>query len=258
VSDPKPARARPSHGERTRREILAAAERLAAREGLEGLTIGRLADLVGMSKAGLFAHFGSKEALQLATIDAAHARFVDEVAAPALAAAGGAARLERFLELYFTYLERRADEGGCFFTAASLELDDRPGALRDRVLACIQARDALAVAALDEARCGGELGAATDVEQLAFEVVALAAGAAMAFQLSRDLQALARGRAALARLFRAAGLRRAGAPRPRAAPGAPAGGGEAAAGLGAPRARQATDRGGRAAPGRRAGVSGAR
>src|SRR4051812_19825699 len=119
-----------SHGERTRREILETAVVLGAGEGLEALTIGRLAEAMGMSKGGVFAHFGSKEALQLSTIDAAHAQFLEEVAGPALLEPPGVAQLRAFLGGYFAYLERRHERGGCFFTAAALEYDDRPGAVR--------------------------------------------------------------------------------------------------------------------------------
>src|SRR4051812_40596163 len=110
-------RTRIPHGERTRLEILEVAERLAAREGLEGLTIGQLAEKVGMSKTGLYAHFGQKEALQLATIEPAYRHFTDEVLGPAMDCTPGIDQLQRVFELYFAYVERRADNGGCFFTA---------------------------------------------------------------------------------------------------------------------------------------------
>ena len=101
-------RVRMPHGERTRLEILEVAERLAAREGLEGLTIGQLAQRVGMSKTGLYAHFGSKEALQLATIETAYRHFVDEVLTPALELSPGIGQIREVFELYFAYVERRS------------------------------------------------------------------------------------------------------------------------------------------------------
>ena len=191
----RPARIR--HGERTRLEILGVAEELAAREGLEGLTIGRLADEVGMSKAGVFAHFGSKEALQLATIAAAFQRFSDEVAAPALEVQPGLDRLRASCELYFAYLERRLPAGGCFFSAAALEMDDRPGPVRDEVARFMRMRQAMIVQAIEEARARRQLERGADVGQLAFELTSLASGAVGELQMFKDAQTLARARAAI-------------------------------------------------------------
>src|SRR5947209_386064 len=103
---------RMSHAERTRADILAVAVRLAAQEGLEGLSVGTLATAVGMSKAGVFAHFGSKEGLQLATVDAAFAELVNEVVTPAQEVAPGLPRLHAMIDLYFAYVSRRATSGG--------------------------------------------------------------------------------------------------------------------------------------------------
>jgi AcrR family transcriptional regulator len=196
-------RTRLSHGERTRREILDVAEALATREGLEGLTIGRLADAVGMSKGGVFAHFGSKEALQLATIDAATARFHEAVTAPAMGEALGLPRLRAVLERYLAYVEERVPRGGCFFVAASLELDDRPGPLRDRIVDFARARDALIVQALEDAKKRRQLRGKVPVDQLAFELVSLATGAVVELQMRKGPSAPARARAALARWLEA-------------------------------------------------------
>lgn len=186
---------------RTRQEILDAAVRVASLEGLVGLTIGRLADEVGMSKAGLFAHFGSKDALQLATVQAAQQQFLDEVMASGMKAAAGVPRLKALLEAYFKYIERRATRGGCFVTAATLEFDDRPGMVRDELVALGQARTSLICAALEEA--AGLVKAKWDVPQLAFEVTALAVGANVEFQLTRDPAVMVRARRALASKFEA-------------------------------------------------------
>lgn len=118
-------------GERTHREILATAVELGSREGLEALTIGGLAAHTGVSKSGLFAHFGSKEALQLATVEAARAVFLREVVQPAFTAADGLPRLRATLAAWLDYFRRDVFPGGCFFQAASLEFDGRPGPVRD-------------------------------------------------------------------------------------------------------------------------------
>src|ERR687885_2690983 len=111
------AKARKAHGERTRRGILEAAVDIASAEGLEGLTIGRLAAETGMSKSGLFAHFGSKEGLQLATVEAAREIFIREVVRPAFDAGRGLARLWKLCDVWLTYVRGGVFRGGCFFAA---------------------------------------------------------------------------------------------------------------------------------------------
>src|SRR5215471_12370135 len=123
---------RPPKGERTRESILRAAVDLASVEGLEGLTIGRLADELKMSKSGLFAHFGSKEDLQLATVQMARQIFVEQITRPALSAPKGMPRLWSIIDRWLAYIERGIFKGGCFFTAASFEFDSREGPVRDR------------------------------------------------------------------------------------------------------------------------------
>jgi len=120
-------------GERTRQSILERAVDLASLEGLEGLTIGRLADDLGMSKSGLFAHFGSKEDLQIAAIDAAAERFIDEIYTPALREPRGYPRLLAICRSWLSYLRRGVFPGGCFFAAASAEVDTHKGRVRDRI-----------------------------------------------------------------------------------------------------------------------------
>src|SRR4051794_28088180 len=130
-------RQRRADGERTRSAILRGAASLATVEGLEGLSIGNLATATGISKSGLYAHFGSKEELQLATVAEAERILTEEVIQPALAARPGLAQLAAACEAFFSYVERRVFPGGCFFAATSLEMGSRPGPVRDR-LAAIQ------------------------------------------------------------------------------------------------------------------------
>src|SRR5690606_8684947 len=121
------------NGLRTRAAILDAATRLASVDGVQGLTLGRLAAELGVSKSGLFAHFGSKEQLQLDTIDAALEIFGREVIAPAEEAPEGLERLEALLAAYFGYLERWVFPGGCFFAGLLAEIDAQAGAVHQRV-----------------------------------------------------------------------------------------------------------------------------
>ncbi|HKQ71917.1 MAG TPA: TetR/AcrR family transcriptional regulator, partial [Polyangiaceae bacterium] len=118
-------------GEVTRNAILEHAAGLATKVGLEGLTIGGLADDLGLSKSGLFAHFNSKEALQLATMEFASSRFVEAVVKPALRAPRGEPRLRSFFEHWLAWPQKSGWSGGCFFVAAAAELDDRSGPVRD-------------------------------------------------------------------------------------------------------------------------------
>jgi AcrR family transcriptional regulator len=174
--------------------ILERAVEVASEEGLEGLTIGRLSSELGLSKSGLFGHFGSKEELQLAAIDQANAIFLREVIDPALAAPEGAARLRAYCDSWVGYLERKVFSGGCFFAAASTEFDGRPGQVREKL------RDGLR-AWLDELTKQARLAGADDPEQLVFEIYSLVQGANASYQLFEDEAAFARARAALERLL---------------------------------------------------------
>src|SRR3954453_1852681 len=131
----RPERKRRSDGERSRDAILRTAAQLVTVEGIGGLSIGRLAEAVGMSKSGLFAHFGSKEELQLATIEAANALYDEQVVEPALAAPTGLERLNGLVENYMRHVEAGVYPGGCFFASVIPELDMHPGAVRDSALA---------------------------------------------------------------------------------------------------------------------------
>ncbi len=175
---------------RTREAILDRAVDLASTQGLEGLTIGRLATDLEMSKSGLFGHFGSKEELQLATIEAASGRFVTEVIQPTLAEPEGAPRLRALARSYLDYLERGVFAGGCFFAAASIEFDDRPGPVGDRI------REAIG-AWMDYLEGQARAARADDSKLLAFEFHALAQGANSAFRLFGDRRAFARARKAI-------------------------------------------------------------
>src|SRR6188472_3000608 len=126
----RPPRKRRSDGERSRNAILHEAARLATVEGIEGLSISRLADAVGMSKSGLFAHFGSKEELQLATVEAASAVFAAQVTDPAAGASTGHERLRRLVDGYLRYLAVDTFPGGCFFASVLAEVDMKPGPVR--------------------------------------------------------------------------------------------------------------------------------
>ena len=123
----RPPRHPRADGERTRAAILRAAASLATTDGLEGLSIGNLAAATGMSKSGLYAHFGTKQDLQLATVAEAERVLHAEVIAPALAAPPGLAQLAAACEAFLSYVERRVFPGGCFFVATALEMGTRPG-----------------------------------------------------------------------------------------------------------------------------------
>jgi AcrR family transcriptional regulator len=173
-------------GERTRAAILDEAARLATIDGLEGLSIGELARATGMSKSGLYAHFGSKLDLQLATIEAARQTFVVEVLRPALQAPKGIERLLAACEAFLSHVERRVFPGGCFFSAAAVDVGTRPGPVHDAILA--QRLDWLALLErlAAEATELGELKSNPDPAQLAFELQALLVAANTSFILQGD------------------------------------------------------------------------
>src|SRR3954454_6356048 len=156
---------------------------MASTDGLEGLTIGRLATDMGLSKSGLFGHFGSKEELQLATVEHAARRFVAEVVEPVYReTAEGPARLEALVARYLDHMAEEVFPGGCFWAAASAEFDGREGPVRDAV------RDGTA-AWLAELERQAEAAGADDPKQLAFELHALVAGANQRVQLFGDREA---------------------------------------------------------------------
>jgi AcrR family transcriptional regulator len=176
-------------GDRTRLSILERAVDVASLEGLEGLTIGRLADELSMSKSGLFAHFGSKEDLQIATIEAASERFRAEVLRPAFSQPRGLPRLLALCREWVAYVERGVFPGGCFFAAASFEFDGRNGAVRDLIVSAMDAWIETLEKAVAMARDEGHLVATVDVAQLAFELNSLFFGANFAYELRKDKEA---------------------------------------------------------------------
>lgn len=181
-------------GERTKQSILDVAVDIASEEGLEGLSIGRLAAELEMSKSGLFAHFGSKEDLQLATIEQARRRFLDEMFLPAMKAEPGLPRVRALMESWLSYAKRSVFRGGCFFYAASAEFDGRPGAVRDRIAELMHEWLGSLEKALNMAREEGHLVANTDPKQLAFEINAVLMAANWSFQLFGDGSAFKRAR----------------------------------------------------------------
>ena len=173
-------------GERTRAAILRTAASLATVDGLEGLSIGNLAAATGISKSGLYAHFGSKQELQLATVEEAERILDAEVVKPALAARPGLAQLSLVCEAFFSYVERRVFPGGCFFAATALEMGTRAGPVKERVAAIHAGFTALlrdfAATALEQ----HELPAREDPDRLAFELHAILLGADTKFVLHDD------------------------------------------------------------------------
>ena len=184
-------------GERTRQHILEQAINIASLEGLEGLTIGRLADDLQMSKSGLFAHFGSKEDLQLAAIEAARQKFIDEVVRPAFAAPRGYPRLIALCRQWLNYVTREVFPGGCFFAAASFEFDGRPGPVRDAIATAMRDWLSALEKAVRMAKDEGHLSARTDPAQIAFELNALFFGANFQSQLQHDPFAVRRAEKAI-------------------------------------------------------------
>ncbi len=158
--------------------------------GLEGLTIGNLATSLGMSKSGIYAHFGSKQELQLATVDQADQMFEAEVIEPALAAPAGLGQLVAVCDAFFDHLQRHTFPGGCFFAGASLEMGTRPGPVKERIATFQFKFSALirqfVVTALDQ----HELAADEDPDQLTFELGGIILAANTSFVLRSDPTAL--------------------------------------------------------------------
>jgi AcrR family transcriptional regulator len=192
-----------SKGEQTREAILAHALGLATRIGVEGLTIGRLAEDLGMSKSGLFAHFRSKEGLQLEMLRMAGARMVESVVKPALAAPRGEPRVRALFEGWLAWEQSPSLPGGCPFMAASFELDDRPGPVRDFVVQNLRDwMDTLAGAAriaVRESHFRNDL----DCEQFAHDCQGIGLAFVHASRLMRDPKARQRAETAFEALLRA-------------------------------------------------------
>jgi AcrR family transcriptional regulator len=182
---------------RTRAEILSVAVDLASAEGLESLSIGRLAPQLRMSKTGIFAHFGSKEKLQLATVDAAKQIFLEQVVKPGLASQRGLPRLRIMLESWLGYVERIVFRGGCFFAAASAEFDSRPGKVRDEIASLTKAWLMALQGEIAFARKKTQIKTSIVPSQLAFELHAYVQEANWAFKLFNEKSAFLRARRAI-------------------------------------------------------------
>lgn len=195
---PEPALRGPAlKGERTRKSILDRAVDLASIEGLQGLTIGRLAEELKMSKSGLFAHFGSKEELQLATVEVAAERFIHEIFTSAIQQPRGFPRLLAICELWLSYMRGGVFPGGCFFAAASFEFDSRPGPVQDRIRVLMNDWIGALERAIRMAQDENHLRADVDPEQLAFELNSLFFGANFAHHLRLDEKAIERAQRAV-------------------------------------------------------------
>jgi AcrR family transcriptional regulator len=200
MSSPNP---RPTKGEETRAAILKAALSHASIAGYSALTIGVLAEQTGMSKSGLFAHFGSKEELQIATLDEAVRRFNEAAFIPALSAPRG---LKRLIALFDNWLAwtARAQLAACPMMVASTEFDDQEGPMRDAVVEHMQRLEHGIVKAVDMAIQNGEFAADTDAEQFAFELFGIVATCYRSRSLFRDLKANVRAKRAFDRLIESA------------------------------------------------------
>ena len=183
-------------GEQTRDAILEGALKLASRVGLEGLSIGMLAEELQLSKSGLFAHFGSKEALQLGTIEYAAQQFSELVVRPALTTARGEPRLRALFEAFLRWPERVPQPGGCIFIAAAVEFDDRPGPVRDLLRKYWKARLAFFAGAARRTIDEGHFRRDLDPERFAFQVDGIVLSYHYASRLLGDAKAREHARAA--------------------------------------------------------------
>ncbi|HOY82654.1 MAG TPA: TetR family transcriptional regulator C-terminal domain-containing protein [Rhodoglobus sp.] len=188
-------------GDVSRRAVMERAVNLASVEGLDGLSIGALAAESAMSKGGIVALFGTKEQLQLATVEAARQLFTETVITPALAAPAGLTRLRTLVEAWLDYSERRVFQGGCFFAAATAEMGTKPGPVRDAVAAAMDDWRDFVAGAVQRAIDAGDLSATVDPDQLAFEIIALLDGANAASVLRDTVEPYSRARSAISRLL---------------------------------------------------------
>jgi AcrR family transcriptional regulator len=186
-------------GRQTRATILDAALALASHTGLEGLSIGALAEVTGMSKSGVFAHFGSREELQISVVRQYHARFEDEVFRPALDAPRGLPRLEALFDRWVKRVSVEID-AGCIYISGAVEFDDRPGPVRDALVGMVRTWHAALGRAIGAAVAEGHLPPDTDVEQILFEIHGLILALHHDARFLRRRGAEARARAAFARV----------------------------------------------------------
>ena len=184
-------------GARTRQAILSHAARVASAEGLEAVSLQRLASDLGISKSGLFAHFGSKEELQLATVDEAARVFTEEVLKPGLSVPVGVGRLWGLCDAHLSYVERKVFPGGCFFEAAAAEFDSRPGPVRDAIAEKVGYWVESLARATREAQSAGEVLPDVDPDQLAWELSSLVSGANTSHVMNGGPLAFQRARRAI-------------------------------------------------------------
>jgi AcrR family transcriptional regulator len=196
-SDSPRRRGTRSDGARSRRAILRAAADLATLDGLAGISIGNLATHIGMSKSGIYAHFGSKEELQLATVQTAQEIFTAEVVEPTQAIVEPLERLRALCRNFLSYVERRVFPGGCFFASTTAEFDTRPGPVKDKITAVQLGWNQLLQELISDAQAAGSLDVAQDPPQLAFEVYAYLLWANTAFVNDDDAGHLQRARDAI-------------------------------------------------------------
>ena len=190
-------------GDNTRTAILDRGVRLATQVGLEGLTIGRLATELHLSKSGLFAHFRSKEALQIQVLDAAAERFVDEVVKPAVREPRGEPRVRALFDRWLGWARSNSGPGGCLFVAAAAELDDRPGPVRDRLVALQKGWLEMIAIVFRTGVTEGVFRTDLDPEEFAHDLYSVMLGFHHAKRLLNDPRAEARAQAAFGRLLAA-------------------------------------------------------
>ncbi|NNE66119.1 MAG: TetR/AcrR family transcriptional regulator [Pyrinomonadaceae bacterium] len=184
-------------GIETRNGILDSSVNLASAEGLEGLTIGRLAKILGMSKSGLFSHFGSKEDLQVATVRRARDVFIKAIVTPANDAQRGLVRLEILLENWIRYVETSVFEGGCFFFAVSAEMDDRPGRVRDLIAHLTMSWVTVIEDEIKKAIELGQLRQDSDFERMAYQFHGFVQEANWFFRLHNSVKAFGFARSSI-------------------------------------------------------------
>ncbi len=219
---PTPPSAKPGKGTQTRERILDAAQAIARREGLEGLTIGGIAERLDMSKSGVFAHFGSREELQIAVIDDYARRFIDAVLVPAIALPRGLPRLTAMIDNWLDRIVFVEIPNGCVFVSGAVEFDDKEGPVRDRMVAVARAWQGELRTAAQQAITAGHLRSGTDAGQLVFDLYGVMLSLHHDARLLRDARAGARARISFERTIgfyvRGSTLARA---RPRGAPAKP-------------------------------------
>ena len=191
-------------GDVTRNAILDHGTRLATQVGLEGLTIGRLATELHLSKSGLFAHFRSKEALQIQVLDAAAERFVDDVVKPAVREPRGEPRIRALFDRWLAWTKSNSGPGGCLFVAAAAELDDRPGPVRDRLVDLQKGWLEMIAIVFRTGVTEGVFRPDLDPEEFAHDLYSVMLGYHHASRLMRDPRAEKRAHAAFGRLLSSA------------------------------------------------------